>query len=79
MILFPIYCFYVSFLHRVNTEFENIPSYVYDDVDKWSMFDFVNVRNGTFLVTINTAIQKGEEHVLNCEVSRESIFIIPNI
>lgn len=55
--------------HRVKNEFESIPSYIHDDIDNWSMYDFVNVRNGTFVVQINTIIQKGEEHVFNCEVS----------
>lgn len=58
-----------SISHRVKNEFNSIPSYIYDDIDNWSMNDFVNVRNGTFVTKVNTIIQKGEEHVFNCEVS----------
>lgn len=54
---------------RVKNEFDSIPSYVYDDIDNWSMNDLVNVRNGTFVLKINTIIQKSEAHVFNCEVS----------
>lgn len=55
--------------YRVKNEFNTIPSYIYDDIDNWSMNDFVNVRNGTFVTKVNTIIHKGEEHVFNCEVS----------
>lgn len=68
-----IYPFFLSLPfsgnNRVKTEFDSILPYVYDDVDNWSMNDFVNVRNGTFVVKINSIILKGEEHVFNCEVS----------
>lgn len=60
---------YLPHIRRVKNEFDSIPSYIYDDVDNWSMNDFVNVRNGTFVVKINSIILKGEEHVFNCEVS----------
>lgn len=53
---------------RIKNEFDSIPSYIYDDIDNWSMTDFVNVRNGTFVLNINTIIQKSEVHVFNCEV-----------
>lgn len=67
-----MFLFNLSYLfpRRVKAEFESIPSYIYDDVDNWSMNDFVNVRNGTFVTKINSIIQKGEEHVFNCEVSQ---------
>lgn len=32
------------------------------------MSDLVNVRNGTFVLKINTIIQKCEAHVFSCEV-----------
>lgn len=53
---------------RIKNEFDSIPSYIYDDIDNWSMNDLVNVRNGTFLLKIETIIQKSEAHVFNCEV-----------
>lgn len=59
----------------MKNEFDSIPSYIYDDIENWSMNDFVNVRNGTFVTKINTIIQKGEEHVFNCEVKH---FFSPN-
>lgn len=57
-----------SILYRVKNEFDSLPNYIYGDVDNWSMNDFINVRNGTFVTKINVVIQKGEEHVFNCEV-----------
>lgn len=69
MIILFIKFFSLLLLHRVKNEFDSIPSYIYDDIDNWSMNDFVNVRNGTFVTKINSIIQKGEDHVFNCEVS----------
>lgn len=60
---------------RIKKEFDSLPSYVYDDVDNWSMNDLVNVRNGTFLNIVNSIIQKSEDHVFNCEVSSTNKFI----
>lgn len=66
--------FLIPSLNRVKNEFDSVPSYIYDDIDNWSMNDFVNVRNGIFVVKINTAIQKGEDHVFNCEVCWINIY-----
>lgn len=60
---------------KVKNEFDSIQSYTYDDIDNWSMNDLVNVRNGTFLVKINTIIQTCETHVFNCELCTAHGFI----
>jgi run domain Beclin-1 interacting cysteine-rich containing protein len=47
------------------------PSHWIDDVDIWSMTDFVAVKNSTYSSTIQEIISKCEEHIIknNCEVS----------
>lgn len=55
-------------IYSLRCEFSCIPAYIYDDVDNWTMSDFIDVRNGTFLKIINEMILKGEQHVYNCEV-----------
>lgn len=60
---------------RLKHEFECIPAYIYDDTDNWSMNDFIDVRNGTFTKAINEMIERGEQHVYNCELCTAHGFI----
>lgn len=67
-----LYIFFIYFAHLIfislKREFECVPAYIYDDTDNWSMNDFIDVRNGTFLRAINEIIERGEHHVYNCEL-----------
>lgn len=50
---------------------KEIPAHWTDDVDIWSMTDFVDTKNNVFTERINEIIVRLEEHVIkhNCEVS----------
>lgn len=54
---------------------ECVPAYIYDDVENWSMSDFADVRNGSFLKAINEVILRGEQHIYNCELCTAHGFI----
>lgn len=50
---------------------EKVPPHWIDDVDIWSMIDFINVKNAVFSTQIQEIIKQCEEHIIknNCEVS----------
>ncbi|CAD7090976.1 unnamed protein product [Hermetia illucens] len=55
--------------------FDNIAAYVTLEPDKWSMFDFVAVKDGSFPKTVTSFILKCEEHIFNCELCTARGFI----
>lgn len=54
---------------------DNCPPYYVDDVDLWSLNDFVAVRNGTFFKELQQFIGVGEQHVYDCELCTNRAFL----
>lgn len=61
-----LFCRFIWF--RAKNELDTIASYIYEDVDIWTMNDLVSVRNGSFHKRIDEIIAEGERHVFDCEV-----------
>lgn len=53
---------------------KEIPAHWTDDVDIWSMTDFVDVKNNVFTERIQEIIKRLEEHIVknNCEVKKRT-------
>lgn len=51
---------------------KKIPQHWIEDVDIWSMLDFINVKNGIFTTKISEIIKSCEEHIVKnfCEVRK---------
>lgn len=58
-------CRFAEDAHKV---IDKCPAYIIDDVDTWSMNDFVSVRNGSFSRDIHEIITTSERHVFDCEL-----------
>lgn len=58
-----------------STIFDPFPSHLIDDVEIWSISDFVDIRHGTFVKNISNAIAKSDEHILKCELCLARGFI----
>lgn len=60
------------FAEREKNMLKQLPEHWLDDVDVWSMNDFVDVKNGTFTKKIFENIRELEMHILleNCELCR---------
>lgn len=54
---------------------DKCPPYYVDDVDVWSVNDFIAVRNGAFVKDIQRYITVGEQHVYNCELCTNRAFL----
>jgi len=55
-----------------------VPDYWIDDVDIWSVLDFMNVKNSTFSNSIQDIIKQCEDHIIknNCEVSESCVSLL---
>jgi run domain Beclin-1 interacting cysteine-rich containing protein len=60
------------FAEKEKETIKRIPQHWIEDVDIWSMLDFMNVKNGIFTSRIYEIIKSVEEHILknNCEVRK---------
>lgn len=56
---------------------QSLPSYCVDDIDIWSMVDFINVKNSIYTQTVQDVIKQCEEHIFknNCELCNARGFI----
>lgn len=58
-------CRFADEAHKV---IDKCPAYIIDEVDTWSMGDFLAVRNGSFSRDIHEIISVSERHVFDCEL-----------
>lgn len=56
------------FADDLKKDVDKYPEHIVEDVDNWSMSDFVAVRNGNFSKDIQELIHIYEEHIFDCEL-----------
>uniref|UniRef100_A0A1Q3F3Q5 RUN domain-containing protein n=1 Tax=Culex tarsalis TaxID=7177 RepID=A0A1Q3F3Q5_CULTA len=56
------------FADEVKQQFRNIPEHLTNDLDSWSMVDFIAVRNGSFQKEKSEFIKQCEKHIFECEL-----------
>uniref|UniRef100_A0A8D8GI23 Run domain Beclin-1-interacting and cysteine-rich domain-containing protein n=1 Tax=Culex pipiens TaxID=7175 RepID=A0A8D8GI23_CULPI len=56
------------FAEGVKLQFRNIPDHLTNDLDSWSMVDFIAVRNGSFQKEKTEFIKQCEKHIFECEL-----------
>lgn len=61
------------FADKEQETIKRIPSHWIDDIDIWSMQDFISVKDGTFTPRVQEIIKSCEDHIIknSCEVSNE--------
>lgn len=56
------------FANEVKLQFGSIPDHLTNDLDSWSMVDFIAVRNGSFQKEKAEFIKLCEKHIFECEL-----------
>lgn len=55
--------------------FDQFSNHLVEDIEIWSMADFIDIRRGHFVKNVNYAITKCDEHILKCELCLARGFI----
>ncbi|XP_055605666.1 run domain Beclin-1-interacting and cysteine-rich domain-containing protein [Uranotaenia lowii] len=62
------FIFNCRFAEEAKLLFQNVPDHLTNDLDSWSMVDFISVRNGSFQKEYAELIRCCESHIFECEL-----------